>query len=513
MEFIKGTPRDQLVLFNESLDNIIEKDNAVRVIDVYIENLDLKKLGFKIPELKTGKPPYRPQDLLKIYVYGYMERIRSSRKLEKECNRNQELIWLTKNLAPDFKTIADFRKNNQKGINNIFKDFLYLCKNAGLLTLQTVAIDGTKLRAQNGVNNVFKRDRMDNIEKRIETKIQEYLKELDINDISEAQGLNFKDGDDAIKLVEKLKKLTKYDNKVKDIKKLFSNDPDLKIYFANDTDSRFQSDKGKIRSGYNAQTAVDDDNKLITVNDVSQKTNDMEQMTPMIEQVEELKKDLDIDEETNSIMDAGYYNEKEILNNKDKSGINIIVPDPQSANASNNKQKNIPDKEKVPAKGYEVSNFIYDKERDICICPAGKELYKQSKKPRRAPSGILINEFRCKECANCDHRSKCTNNQTGRTIQISIRREEMNTFKEEMQKKQNKDLISKRKEIVEHPFGTIKRNLGYTYFMQKGLEKVQAEFSFICFVYNFKRVINILGLDEFCKQITLLHDYVFECEE
>ena len=145
MHYIKGIPREQLILFNECLDMIIEENNPVRVIDVYVENLNLKKIGFRIPKLETGKPPYRPQDLLKIYLFGYMEKIRSSRKLEKECNRNQELIWLTGNLAPDFKTIADFRKNNKKGIKNIFKDFLHFCKTAGLLSLSNVGIDVTKL--------------------------------------------------------------------------------------------------------------------------------------------------------------------------------------------------------------------------------------------------------------------------------------------------------------------------------------------------------------------------------
>jgi hypothetical protein len=211
---------------------------------------------------------------------------------------------------------------------------------------------------------------------------------------------------------------------VKGIKEIFENDPELQVYFAHDIDSRFQSDKGKIRHGYNAQTVVDDQNKLIVANDVTQKSNDIEQMTPMIEKVQ-----------------------------------------------------------------------------DLCICPVGKELNKQNKNPRQVSSGIFVNEYRSKECDGCVHRPKCTDNKTGRTIRVSINRESMDDFKKEMGKEENKKLICKRKEIVEHPFGIIKRNLGFTYFMQKGLGKVQAEFSFICFVYNLKRVINILGIKAFMDTI------------
>ncbi|MCP5498585.1 MAG: IS1182 family transposase [Leptospiraceae bacterium] len=501
MNYIQGTSREQIVLYSECLDNVIKEDSPVRVIDAYVDNLDLKKLGFKIPKLETGKPPYNPHDLLKIYLYGYIERIRSSRKLEKECNRNQELRWLTKNLAPDFKTIADFRKNNKDGIKNIFKEFLFFCKKMNLLTLSIVGIDGTKLRAQNGQNNVFKRERIENIEQNIKSKIQEYLEELELNDISEANELNLKDGDEARDVLNKLKRLTKYNDKVKGIRELFENDPELQVYFANDTDSRFQSDKGKIRPGYNAQTAVDNTNKLIIANDVSQKSNDLEQMTPMIEKVQSIKEELKIENETNAVMDSGYFSEKEIMNNKDKSGINIIVPDTKSALDSNNKRECKSNPDKLPAKGYEIQDFVYDKERDIYVCPAGKELNRQNENPRQTSYGIYVNEYKCKECKDCFHRAKCTNSKTGRTIRVSINRETMDDFKKEMGNEENKKLIRKRKEIVEHPFGTIKRNLGFTYFIQKGIRSVQAEFSFICFAYNFKRVINILGIRAFIDAV------------
>jgi transposase len=203
MEYINGTSRDQLFLFNECIDNMIENDNPARVIDAYVESLDLEKLGIKLPKLKTGKPPYRPQILLKIYIYGYYDKTRSSRRLETECNRNKEMIWLIEGFAPDFKTIANFRKNNRKAIKKIFKEFLELCNKAGLLSLETVAIDGTKLRAQNSLNNIYKRNEIDNVKKRIEKKIEEYLSILDSEDEKEAEGIKI-NKDEVNEVVNKL---------------------------------------------------------------------------------------------------------------------------------------------------------------------------------------------------------------------------------------------------------------------------------------------------------------------
>lgn len=467
MEDINGTSRGQLFLFNECIDNMIEQNNPVRVMDAYVESLDLEKLEIKLPELKTGKPPYKPQVLLKIYIYGYYDKTRSSRRLESECNRNKEMIWLTEGLAPDFKTIANFRKNNRKAIKKIFKDFLELCNEAGLLSLETVAIDGTKLRAQNSLNNIYKRNEIDNVKKRIEEKIEEYLSILDAEDENEAEGITI-NKDEVKEAVKKLKKLTKHQNKVEEIKKIFEKEKELDIYFATDEDSRFQSDKGKVRAGYNAQIAGDNKNKLIIANDVTNESNDLKQMTPMIEKVKEIKEYLEIENKTKVIMDAGYYSEVEIIKNKDDETIEVIVPDKKEANKT--KKEGV-----VPVKGFEVEYFKYNKELDIFECPLGKKLTKTHTNPGREDSGREVFEYHCYECDNCKRRPDCTNNKRGRSIKVSVHREYMNDFKESMKSKMNKKMIEKRKEIIEHPFGTIKRNLGYEYFMQRGVEKVEAE--------------------------------------
>lgn len=427
MKYITGTPRDQLYLFNECLDNLIDKNNAVRVIDAYVDSLEIEKLGFKLPELKTGTPPYKPQVLIKIYIYGYNDRTRSTRRLENECRRNKEMMWLTEGLAPDFKTIADFRKNNKKALRKIFKEFLIFCNNAGLLSLETVAIDGTKMRAQNSLNNIYKREEIDKIQKQIQRKIEEYLEQLDEEDKKETEGIKIEE-EGVEEIVNKLKQLKKYQNKVEEIKEIFEKDEELKTYFATDRDARFQSDKGKVRAGYNPQIASDNKNKLIVVNDVTNESNDLEQMSPMIDQIQEIKKELEIDKETEAIMDAGYFNEKEILNNKDKEGINIIVPDKKTAEESNRKIKN-QNINKIPGIGYEAKDFKYDKEKDICICPEGKEMQKTHTNPVKEDSGRLVFEFHCKECEGCDKYDLCTKNKRGRSIKISANIEVMRILK------------------------------------------------------------------------------------
>lgn len=497
MEYIKGTERKQLYLYKESLDNTIDEKSYVRIIDSYIDSLNLESLGFSLHKMKVGKPPYKPQLLLKIYIYGYMEKIRSSRKLEKECKRNIEMIWLTEELSPDFKTIADFRKDNREGIKNIFKEFLSFCNKAGLLSLETVAIDGTKLRGQNSLNNVYHRKEIEKIQNKIEEKIAEYMEELDIEDMKEVESIKIENNDRSKNVIEKLNKIKKYQNKVENIQKEFEENKEIEVIFSNDKDSRFQSDKGKVRPGYNAQTVVDSTNKLIVANDVTNECNDLNQTIPMVKELKELKKELGIEKKTEVLEDAGYFNEKEIINFKDDSQIELFIPDKKEVRKERNQD------DKIPSREYEIDKFKYDKEKDKFICPEGKELYKTHTNPGTENSGRKVFEYHCKSCDNCEKRNKCTNNKRGRSITVSINKEYMDKFKEKMKDKESVKKIEKRKELSEHPFGNIKYNNGYTYFIQKGIEKVRSEFSFICFTYNFKRVFNILGFDGIMKLLNV----------
>jgi transposase len=492
MNFIEGTPRDQLVLFSDKLDNIIDKDHIIRFIDLYVEKMDLLTLKIQTND-KTQGIGYNPSVYLKIYIYSYLNKLRSSRKIENECKRNIELIWLTKQLAPDHWSISNFRKKNKKGLMNIFKEFLKLCYKLKLINLDCVAIDGTKMRAQNGVSNVYKKESIYSLLERIEEKINIYLKELESNDKKEHDEYEFL----TYNISEKIKKLKKHKNKLEIIKNIFEKNPDIERIFANDSDSRFQKDNGRNIVGYNCQSVVDEKNKLIITTEVTNKNNDRQQLSEMTEKIEYIQKELEFTNKSIVVADAGYHSESEIMKNINKKNLDIYVPHPMDSN----KKKTIIAKntDKVPLDGYKIEDFEYDKEKNIYICPENKILKQKGNKRFQYGKNYFI--YKCKECAKCQNKDKCTTNKKGRTISAGENFKEVQEFRKKMNTKLGKKIINKRKELVEHPFGTIKRNFGYTYFMQKGLESTKAEFSFISFIYNFKRVVNIIGVKELIKAL------------
>ncbi len=497
--YIEGTPRRQIYLFNECLDTLISKNNIVRFIDAYVETLDLQKLEFCMPNGTTGTPPYRPQLKLKIYIYGYLERIRSSRRLEKECNRNKELIWLTENLAPDFKTIADFRKDNKKAFKNVFKEFLKVCHKLELISFKTVAIDGSKMRGQNSLNEIYRKEQMGKIEKEIQNRIDNYMKELDEHEkIEQESGITVNE-EKINNITIRLNKQMKRKDKIAVINQIFEKNPDLKTYYATDNDIRLQSDKGKVRPGYNVQTVVDDKNKLIVVSDVTNEQNDQKQLTPMIKQVKEEKGELHIEDKTTVIADAGYFTEKEIMSNKDNEYFPIVISCSAEGKPAGSSKRG--KGKAVPSAEYEADNFIYDDEKDIYICPEKKELERITITPAIDHNGRHVHKYRSKACASCQAIKVCTKSKNGRMVVISLNQKAINEYKENLKTEKNTQYIRKRKEIVEHPFGTIKRSFGYTYFLQTGLENVRVEFNLMCLVYNLKRVLNIVGVKRLMEAI------------
>jgi len=495
--FITGTPRHQMNLFEEKLDELVSPDNPVRFIDAYVEQLDLKKLGFKIPGTNggKGKPPYNPSVLLKIYILGYLNCIRSSRKLEMECNKNIEMMWLTERLAPDFKTIADFRKANKKGINEIFREFLNLCKKLELLSFQCVAIDGTKERAKNHLDNVYRRETIENVSQRIQCQIDKYMAELDDNDKTEDAEYEFLSKN----LTEKLAKLNKSQNKIDLIKQVFNENPELEVYFANDTDSRYMKDNNRINAGYNCQTAVDEKHKLIVANDVTNDSNDLHQLNNMKDKVSDLKKDFEIKYKTVVVADAGYFEEKEIIKAEEDENFEVYVSHPRDSHKQKTKVKD--KKDKVPAKGFLKDDFKYDKEKDVFECPEGGVLTKQGNGSVDKRTGTRKYEYISRNCNGCSKRKLCTKSKYGRSVKVTEFFKEINSFREKCNTDIGKKLLAKRKELVEHPFGTIKHSWGYRCFMQKGKEAVAAEFSFIAFIYNLRRVLNIVEFDVLMKAL------------
>lgn len=486
MKYIEGTPRNQLCLFEEKLNDLIEEEHLIRFIDLYVDKLDLIELEIHANDKSRGIG-YDPCLYLKIYIYSYLNRIRSSRKIERECKRNIELIWLTKQLSPDHWSISNFRKMNKKSLKNIFKDFLRFCHKLNLLSFDCVAIDGTKMRAQNSMSNIYKKDEIDKSLEKIEQKIDEYITELESNDKMEQDEYDFLNRN----ISEKLKHLKKHKDKLEFIKEIFKKNTDIKRYFANDPDSNFQKDNGRCVVGYNCQSGVDEKNKLIIATEVTNESNDLHQLNNMKEKIDEIKKELKIEKKSICVTDAGYHSEIEILEAIKDKNFDLYIPHPRDVKTkeSHGKEK----KDKPPLKGYEQDNFMYDKEKNIFICPKGKVLEQRGKGSIR--KGIKKIRYQCKICNNCEVLDLCTVNKIdGRSIEISENFEKIKEFREKVKSELGKKVVLKRKELVEHPFGTIKRNFGYTYFMQRGIEKVKAEFSFIAFIYNFKRAIKIIGV-------------------
>jgi len=496
MHYIEGVPREQLVLFTERLDGLISEENPVRFLDAYVEQLDLDGLGFKQPAMVKGRPPYWPGLLLKIYVYGYLNRIRSSRKLEKECLKNLELIWLCRRLAPDFKTIADFRKENGRGLKNIFREFLRLCKHLELVDCRQVAIDGTKLRAQNSNNQIYKRDKIEALEKKIEARINEYLEELDRNDTQEKDEYAFLTRN----LGGRLKKLRKLKDKIEFIKEVFAANPDLKEHYNTDPDSRRQRDRGRVGPGYNSQIIVDAKHKLIVANKVTNEQNDERQLSPMVEELQEVKAELALEGKTIVTTDAGYYNEHDIIETEPVDDIETYVAHPRDAKKKEKSGK--PNKTKAPASGFEKDDFRYDREKDEFICPEGKVLKKYPGRYGGNKGNLKTRIYHCAECTECKSKGLCTKNKRGRHIIAAVQIKELLEYRDKVTSKRGKAFMQQRKELAEHPFGTIKETMGCRYFMQKGIEKTGSEFSFITFIYNLKRVMNILSMGELMQAIS-----------
>jgi hypothetical protein len=268
-----------------------------------------------------------------------------------------------------------------------------------------------------------------------------------------------------------------------------------KRIFGNDEDCRFQKDNGRNIAGYNCQSAVDAKNKLIISTDVTNKNNDTQQLSGMREKVEDTKKEFGITKKNILVADAGYHSESEIMKNISREKVDIYIPHPMDSNSEKSIKKR--DANKVPIIGYRIEDFKYNKDKNVFICPDNKELRQSGKKHFFCGTNRI--RYKCAECKNCNNRNKCTNSKKGRTVTVGENFNEVNEFRKRMNTELGKKILSKRKELVEHPFGTIKRNLGFTYFMQKGLESVKAEYSFISFVYNFKRVINIIGVKELIR--------------
>lgn len=486
--YIEGQDRNQLNILPISLDEMISEDNPVRVIDALVDSLDMKALNFKYSVPKViGRKPYDPKYLLKLYIYGYFNGIRSTRKLEKECKRNVEVMWLLDNLKPDDKTISNFRKDNKKAITEVFKQFSMLCNELGLYGKEVIAVDGSKFRASNSRRKNYTKNKVKKMLSYYEEIARKYIELLNDNDKSEKEEEKYTKEELTEKLEaakKRIEELTEMKEEIQENGEISITDPDAKHMSASNNGTDI---------AHNVQIAVDSKNHLVVAVDVVSSPADQNQLHNMASKaVEELElkgnKDDDNDNEDETIQedkeiitvlaDKGYYSGEDLEKCK-KDNIKTIVPKQKSATRTGNEE-------------YTKDKFIYDKDKDIYICPHGEELKNISK--ANTKDKVFKN---IKACNKCENKDKCTTSKKGRIIKRGPYQE---TY-DEVDKitLENKELYRQRQMIVEHPFGTIKRSLGFTYFLTRGNENVKSESFMHFFTYNLIRVINIVGVQELTR--------------
>lgn len=484
MDFISGESRNQMILMPDSIDDYVDDNSSVRVIDAYINSLDLAKLDFTKPHPHdTGRPMYDPKDLLKLYLYGYMNRIRSSRRLEAETKRNLEVIWLLCKLSPDHKTIARFRHDNTVALKNVFRDFVKLCMRLGLYGKELVAIDGSKFKAVNSKDRNFTDKKLQERIARIDAKIEEYLRELEAGDARENNVSDGKSAEDIIRIIKELaERKERYQSYADELAKTGETQKSL-----TDPDSRLMMANGKLDVCYNVQTAVDAKNKLIAEFEVTNNAVDVNQITPMAERTKEI---LEADTIT-AVVDAGYDSVQDIVAGTNQ-GFDIHV-------AGTDFDICVPTDEQPGTEilSHKDGRCVYFKDRNIALCPMGKVLYPGFYKKAKG-HGVFYNYKACKKCA-----CKCAKEVRGRRYQVPMAESEFsklyddkNLFVKQIRISPDKEFVAQRKSIVEHPFGTVKRNMDAGYCLTKGLPNVSGEFSLTFLAYNLKRVINIWGVEK-----------------
>jgi len=471
--FIEGEDRNQSTLFPECLDDYIAEDNPVRVIDVFVDEIDLTRLGFGHIEPKvTGRPAYHPSMLLKLYIYAYLNRVQSSRRIERKAQRNVELMWLTERLSPDHKTISDFRKDNSKAIRGVCREFVVLCRRLNLFTQALVVIDGSKFKAVNNLDRSFTRAKMKHRLAQVEASLDRYFAQLEQADREESSIAE----DKAVHLHDKIAVLKQEMARLKALEVEMLAAPDQQISLT-DPDARAMKTRGNGIVGYNVQTAVDAEHHLIVAHAVTNQGSDRTQLSPMATQAREA---MDAEDLT-VIADAGYFKSEEILSCHE-AGITANVSRLQT---SGNQAKGL----------FARQEFHYLPEKDGYRCPANERLIWRMTSEE---NGLMLHRYWSSACPACPLKPQCT---TGRERRVT--RWEHETILEAMQERLDNDpeIMRVRRQTVEHPYGTLKAWMGATHFLTRTLSRVSTEMSLHVLAYNLKRVMNILGIKPLIKTI------------
>ena len=468
LAYIIGESRQQMALFADSLDDMITPENHVRGIDAFIMSLDMVELGFlKSQPSGIGRNPYNPRDLLRLYIYGYLNGIRSSRKLEVETHRNIELMWLLCKLRPDFKTIADFRRDNKEPLVKVFQQFNVLCKDWDLFSKGLVAVDGSKFRANNSKRSNYSRKKIKRTLDYLNERIDDYMKALDETDEQESD-LTVPTADEIRqRLAELQNRKQDYENMLdemqsQDINEVSTVDPDARMMATNN--------KG-VDVCFNVQTAVDAKNKLVLDCEVINNPTDHGQLNIMANRAKEI---LGV-EELEVLADKGYYSTNDLVK-CEEAQITTYVAKPNNHGSQDEE--------------FRLDKFTYDASKDLYLCPGGQELYPGR---IRTVHDVEYRDYKNhRACKNCELKERCTKNQKGRIISRNLHQELLNQV--DRRTEENQSLYRSRQMIVEHPFGTIKRQWGFGHFLTRGLSSVKTEASLTFLAYNLRRVMNIMGV-------------------
>jgi transposase len=468
MGFLTGSNRNERLLMPDCVDDYVSEDNVARLIDAFVERIELEKCGFqRVKPAETGRPAYSPADLLKLYIWGYFNQVRSSRKLERECNRNLEAIWLMRNLRPDFKTIADFRRDNAKAFKAVLKQFNVLCRKLELFGRELVAIDGSKLKAVNSVARNFKKDKTAEVLDRLNTRLEQYITDLDKADQQE-EAEDREQPTEIKNLAQKIEKMQAFQQELEQALEEAEKSGATEVSLT-DPESRRML---KVGVGYNGQIAVDDKHHLIVAAEVVQDANDQHQLVAM---AQEAKEALETDK-LKAVADGGYYNYSDIAQ-CEKQNIEAYMPRPEKGSA-------------VKDGLYSKHDFKYDAEEDCYHCPGGAKLTRRGKEVYRRGNKI-VNYQNAKACRACPLREKCTTSK-GRIVSRWEGEDEAERMQQRMET--NPEIMKRRKATVEHVFGTMLFWRSGRCLLTKGLQKVRGEFSLHALAYNLTRAINVVGM-------------------
>ena len=474
-KFIIGKDRNQTEFF--CLEQVIDQSNIVRIIDFFVDSLSLKDMGFKTEFIENGRPAYHPSDLLKLYLYGYLNRTRSSRQLEKECIRNLEVIWLLKGLVPDHNTIANFRKNNPKAIEKVFRSTVSMANHFNLIGGTLVAGDSTKLRAQNSKKNNFNPSKIERHIAYIDNKLQEYQ-----NQLAQADGDSVTQKEIQEKVIKHQNQKQKYQDYQKEIE-----ETNITQISTSDPDSRQMITRNNITEvAYNVQTVVDEKHN-IPIDFKVTNLNDSKAMGGMLRRTKTILGHTDF----KALYDKGYHTGSE-FDYADRLGIEVLVAVPEVA-------------AHAPNPDFDVEHFVYDKQNDCFTCPANEVLITNGNWYNKVNGKSItkMKHYKTTACLSCALMEQCTKNKKGRLIERSQHADLIHQNKVRVE--QNKELYRKRQAIVEHPYGIIKRQWDFYYIMtKKSIKHASSDVGLIFIAFNLRRIINLIDPNLIKKYLKLL---------